>query len=445
MESRLIIFTRLPVPGQTKTRLIPALGPDGAADLQRQMTEHTLKSMKPLVREPIELQVRFEGGDQASIISWLGEDLFYAPQGPGDLGERMRRAFRESFEEGFDNVLIVGTDCPYLTVDDVKESLDLLRSNILVLGPATDGGYYLIGISSAAPQWLYDLIFENVPWGTDQVFNTTVNAIAETGLNMGLLDEKSDVDEPEDLVHWEGEKGTQGRLWKALKAEDLSISVIVPVLNEEENIRQVVDTLKKTEVEIVVADGGSTDRTVAICEEEGIKIVHSSGERAVQMNAGASAASGNIFLFLHADTSLQVGFADQIKEAVLEGAVGGAFLFGTDSDKASMNIIENAAHFRSWRLGIVFGDQAIFATREAFYRAGTYPDQPIMEDYELWKRLGKLGKRSLIPLSATTSVRKWEKHGIWRTTLIHQTIMWLYLLGVSPERLARWYKKKLKG
>ena len=193
-----------------------------------------------------------------------------------------------------------------------------------------------------------------------------------------------------------------------------------------------------------MVDGGSTDRTVAICEEAGIKTVRSSRGRAAQMNTGASAASGNIFLFLHADTRLPDGFEDRVKEAILNGAVAGAFLFGTDSDKASMNIIENAAHFRAYRLGIVFGDQAIFATREAFFRAGAYPEQPIMEDYELWKRLGRVGKRSLIPLSVTTSARKWEKQGTWRTTLVHQVVMWLYLLGVGPERLARWYKGMLE-
>ncbi len=445
LSSRLIIFTRYPTPGSAKTRLIPALGPEGAANLQRQLTEHTLANLLPMVEENIHVQIRFEGGDRGEMNAWLGGDLSMVDQGKGDLGHRMRNAFNESFQEGFDKVVIVGTDCPYLTVDDVKETLDLLRNNILVLGPATDGGYYLIGISSAAPEWLYDLIFENIPWGTSQVFNTTVNAIAETGLNMGLLDEKSDVDEPEDLVHWEGEIGTKGEQWRVLKEGELSLSVIVPVLNEEENIKLVIDRLKKTEVEVVVADGGSTDRTVTLCEEEGIKLVHTSGGRAAQMNAGASEASGNVFLFLHADTTLPVGFADRVKEAVLEGAVGGAFLFGTDSDKASMSIIENAAHFRSWRLGIVFGDQAIFATREAFYRAGTYPDQPIMEDYEFWKRLGSVGRRSLIPQSATTSARKWEKHGIWHTTLIHQTVMWLYILGINPEKLARWFEKKFKG
>ena len=443
MNSLLIIFTRFPTPGLTKTRLIPALGAEGEADLQRQMTEHTLSVVGPLISEGIQLQVRYEGGDESDMKKWLGEVLSFVPQGEGDLGDCMRRAFGDSFKEGFDRVVIVGTDCPSLDSESVVEGFDLLEENTLVLGPAVDGGYYLIGIRSDASEWLYELVFENIPWGTDQVFNTTVNVLAETGLDVGLLNEKADVDEPEDLVHWEEQFRAEGGGRRALSTKDLPISVIVPVFNEEERIEELFGWLKAKDVEIVVADGGSTDSTVAVCEAAGIKTVHSSRGRAAQMNAGASAASGDIFLFLHVDTHLPDRFEDRVSEAIIEGAAAGAFLFGTDSDKASMNIIENAAHFRTYRLGIVFGDQAIFATREAFFRAGTYPEQPVMEDYELWKRLGKVGKRSLIPLSVTTSSRKWEQYGIWRTTLINQAVMWLYLLGVSPERLARWYRSRI--
>ncbi|MCJ7501285.1 TIGR04282 family arsenosugar biosynthesis glycosyltransferase, partial [bacterium] len=202
MNSLLIVFTRYPTPGLTKTRLIPALGPEGAADLQRQMTEHTLSVVGPLISEGIQLQVRYEGGEESDMKKWLGEVLSFVPQGEGDLGDCMRRAFGDSFKEGFEKAVIVGTDCPSLGADDVAEALDLLEENTLVLGPAVDGGYYLIGIRSDASEWLYELVFENIPWGTDQVFNTTVNVLAETGLDVGLLNEKADVDEPEDLVHW---------------------------------------------------------------------------------------------------------------------------------------------------------------------------------------------------------------------------------------------------
>jgi len=444
MKYRLIIFTRYPVPGRTKTRLIPALGAEGAADLQRQMTEHTLESVRPLAEGDVELEVRFADSEQASITEWLGDDLLYTSQGEGDLGDRMRRAFTSSFNEKVEKAVVIGTDCPSLDSKSVLEALYLLEENTLVLGPATDGGYYLIGIRSDAPEWLYELLFKNIPWGTDQVFNSTVNALAETGLDLGLLDEKADVDEPEDLVHWEEALSTKDAVRSTQENTELNISVIVPVLNEEENISEMIGQLKETSVEIIIADGGSTDRTVSICEAFRVKTVHSSRCRAAQMNAGASTASGEIFLFLHADTQLPDGFEDRVKEAILEGAIAGAFLFGTDLNTSSMGVIENATHFRTFRLGIVFGDQAIFATREAFFRAGGYPEQPIMEDYELWKRLGRVGKRSLIPLSVTTSGRKWEQQGIWRTTLVNQAVTWLYVLGVSPERLARWYKGKLR-
>jgi rSAM/selenodomain-associated transferase 2 len=276
------------------------------------------------------------------------------------------------------------------------------------------------------------------------VFNATVNALAETGLDLGLLDEKADVDEPEDLVHWEKITGIQEPGAGSREESNLRISVIVPVYNEEGRIGEILGWLKTRDVEVIVADGGSTDRTVAICEGGGVKTVHSSRGRAVQMNAGTSAASGNIFLFLHADTRLPEEFEDRVKAVIAEGAVAGAFLFGTDMKTSTMNVIENATHFRAYRLGIVFGDQAIFATREAFFRAGAYPEQPVMEDYELWKRLGKVGRRALIPLSATTSARKWQQHGTWRIALLNQVVTWLYILGVSPEWLARWYKGKLR-
>jgi rSAM/selenodomain-associated transferase 2/rSAM/selenodomain-associated transferase 1 len=444
MKKRLIIYTRYPIPGLTKTRLIPALGEEGAADLQRQMTEHTMETVRPLTGEQVELQVRFEGGDPGSTVQWLGEDLLFTSQGEGDLGERMRRAFTESFQEGLEKVVIIGTDCPSLGAEDVEEAFDLLMDNALVLGPASDGGYYLIGIRGDAPGWVCELIFENIPWGADQVFNTTMNVLAETGLDVGLLDEKADVDEPEDLVHWERATSTQYPVLSTREKAELEISVIIPTLNEKGRIKELLDWLKTTEVEIIVADGGSTDGTVAVCEEAGIRVVRSGPGRAKQMNAGASAASGNVFIFLHADTRLPEGFEDRVKETILEGSFAGAFLFGTDSDKTSMNVIENGAHFRSYRLGLVFGDQAIFATREAFFRAGAYPIQPIMEDYELWKRLGKVGKRSIIPLPAITSARKWQQHGVWRTTVVNQAVMWLYLMGVSPERLAKWYKSILR-
>jgi len=442
-SSRLVIFTRYPVPGLTKTRLIPALGPEGAAELQREMTEHTLTSLRPLLEAGVGIEVRYEGGDEAAMNMWLGDDLIFAPQGTGDLGQRMERAFREAFTAGVHKVVIVGSDCPELGALDVQEALALLDDNPVVIGPALDGGYYLVALTSTARPELYDILFSGIPWGTGEVMWRTSNALADAGYDLGLLDEKADVDEPGDLAVWETASAQySGR--RAQNTADLTVSVIIPTFNEEEQIGELLVALQELDVEIVVADGGSADSTVALCEEADVKIVTSPRGRATQMNAGAATATGKIFIFLHADTRLPEGAVHEVRESVAYGSVAGAFLFGTDLDSASMNVIENAVHFRSIRLGIVFGDQAIFSTREAFYRAGAYPVQPIMEDYELWKRLGKVGKRTIIPLQVVTSSRKWTARGVWRTTLINITATFLYFFGMGPERLSKVYRKLSK-
>ena len=137
----MIVFTRFPVPGVTKTRLIPILGPEGAADLQRAMTEHTLREVRAArERTGTDVVVRHEGGDAAAMRRWLGDDLRLAPQGAGDLGERMSRAFEEAFAAGRARVALVGTDCPDLDAATVERALDELRRHDLVLGPASVAG-----------------------------------------------------------------------------------------------------------------------------------------------------------------------------------------------------------------------------------------------------------------------------------------------------------------
>jgi rSAM/selenodomain-associated transferase 2/rSAM/selenodomain-associated transferase 1 len=437
--SLVIIFTRYPVPGQTKTRLIPALGEEGAAELQRRMTEHTLDSVRSLVEDGLDIHIRFTGGNLGQMEGWLGKGLTYAPQGEGDLGARMEKAFRESIQAGFRKVIIVGTDCPDLDQVHIREALALLVDNHMVLGPATDGGYYLIGMRADASERLFVAAFQGIPWGTSQVFTGTVNALAETGIDLGLLDELDDVDEPEDLIHWEkaGKPLT-------IASGSLTISVIIPTLNEEDHIHEILDDLAKTnDLEVIIADGGSTDGTVDICRRYDIPIVQSKPGRASQMNTGASASTGDILLFLHSDTRLPEGFVHLIRQAMSrKNVIAGAFRFSTDMDTWGMKVVEGAANWRSRNLRIVFGDQAIFVGRNAFEVVGGFPEQVIMEDYQLIRQLRKAGKILLLPDAAVTSARRWRDNGVFRTSFRNQLTMWLYLLGVNPERLARWYHGK---
>ncbi len=198
MGERLILFTRYPEPGKAKTRLIPALGAEAAADLHRQMTEHTLAQVKPLQQSRLlTVEVWFAGGDRAQMQTWLGADLIYQPQPEGDLGDRMAQAFQTAFDSGVKAAVIIGTDCPELTGALLTEAFQALQQTDLVLGPATDGGYYLIGLRQFVPE-----LFETIAWSTDRVFQQTVDIASNLNLSLTALPTLTDVDRPDDLSVW---------------------------------------------------------------------------------------------------------------------------------------------------------------------------------------------------------------------------------------------------
>ncbi|BBD67201.1 hypothetical protein NIES4072_55060 [Nostoc commune NIES-4072] len=198
-KQHLIIFTRYPEPGKTKTRLIPALGTVGAANLQREMTEHTIFQVQELQKAiAISVEVRFTGGDSQLMQDWLGLDLVYQSQGEGDLGSRMARSLFEAFESDATKVIIIGTDCPGVNAQILETAFEKLHSFDLVLGPAIDGGYYLIGLRQPIPE-----LFVNIEWGTAQVFQKTVEIAEKLNLSYVNLLSLADVDRPEDLPIWE--------------------------------------------------------------------------------------------------------------------------------------------------------------------------------------------------------------------------------------------------
>ncbi len=198
-QERLIIFTRYPEPGKTKTRLIPALGAEKAAALQRQMTEYTLSQVRELQKERlITAEVRFAGGDRTLMVGWLGSDLIYKPQGEGDLGTRMARSLSLACQDNVDSVVIIGTDCPGLNAQLMAKAFKQLHAQDLVLGPALDGGYYLLGLRYFIPE-----LFIGINWGTAEVLQQTVDIATQLNLSVAYLPQLADVDRPEDLPIWE--------------------------------------------------------------------------------------------------------------------------------------------------------------------------------------------------------------------------------------------------
>jgi rSAM/selenodomain-associated transferase 1 len=199
MPECLIVFTRYPEPGKTKTRLIPLLGERGAASLQRQMAEHTLDQVRQLaLRRPLAVEVYFTGGSHSLMQAWLGRDLCYRHQGGGDLGTRMLSGFSQAFDNQMTEAIIIGTDCPALTCLRMAEAFAALARHDLVLGPAADGGYYLIGLRRCIPE-----LFTGIEWGSDHVLATTDAIAHRLGLSIYNLPCLPDVDRPEDLSIWE--------------------------------------------------------------------------------------------------------------------------------------------------------------------------------------------------------------------------------------------------
>ena len=224
------------------------------------------------------------------------------------------------------------------------------------------------------------------------------------------------------------------------------ISIIIPVLNEASTINKTLASIENaSNIEIILVDGGSEDETVAIAKSSAIKVLFSSPGRAMQMNNGAAAATGDILLFLHADTRLPNNFDTSVRQSLqIQNTIAGAFELNIDSDMPSLRIIEKMVNWRSRYLQMPYGDQAIFLKATVFHQIGGFPDMPIMEDFELVRRLQPLGKIEIVPAPVLTSGRRWEKLGVLKTTLINQMIILGYFLGIPPAQLARWYRIKHK-
>ncbi len=430
-QDRIIIFSRYPEAGKTKTRLIPDIGALRAADLQRRMTGETLRTVRKFAcTRSIDIEICFEGGDETKMNRWLGNGAIYKRQDVGDLGERIRSAFFKAFLCGCRRVLLCGTDIPGLDIARLEESFDALTRHDVVLGPSTDGGYYLVGLKKNAD------IFKHIQWGTSSVLDQTIDAAKHMGLSHYLLTPLTDIDTIDDLRQWR----------PADTVRKPYISVIIPALNEAGNIGESIASAKCEDAEVIVVDGGSTDKTVETAEKGGARVINSPRGRAVQQNRGAAISKGSVLLFLHADTILPENYADDVFETFLDaGNAAGAFQFSTDSHHPLMRMVDYFANIRSQYFKLPYGDQALFVRKEIFEFVGGFQDVAIAEDLFLVRCLSKQGKITLLPKSIITSSRRWENTGIVRTFLINQIIAAGCFLGVPPSMLSSLYKRKEKN
>jgi rSAM/selenodomain-associated transferase 2/rSAM/selenodomain-associated transferase 1 len=439
-SDRVIVFTRYPEPGKTKTRLIARLGADGAADLHRQMTEHLFRQLRPFARDHgTAVEVRFDGGSQQQMRAWLGDDMFYRCQSEGNLGRRMGDALESAFGNGSDRAVIIGCDIPGIDGGVLQQAFAALSEHDLVFGPACDGGYYLVGMTRAAHARALPRLFEFIPWGTAAVLAKSLQIAEATGLRVAFTTRLADVDRPEDISVWE----TLARTSTGFSDTE-GISVIIPALNEAGTIGATLAAVQRgSGLEVIVVDGGSCDATASIAASRRVNVITAPRGRARQMNAGAARASGDILLFLHADTRLPDGYDRVVRRALAsEGVVAGAFALGIDSAQPSLRIMERVANLRSRCLQMPYGDQGLFLRADVFRAMGGFSPLPIMEDFDLVQRLRRKGRICILPLPVTTSARRWIAVGAWRAWLINQLVVGGYFLKIPPAKLARFYHRR---
>ena len=218
------------------------------------------------------------------------------------------------------------------------------------------------------------------------------------------------------------------------------ISVVVVARNEAERIGPALDRiLAEPPWELLVVDGASGDETPRIARERGARVAHAAPGRAGQLNLGGRRATGDVCLFLHADTRVPAGYREAIARTLCRpGTVAGAFALGIAGRGIGFRLLERAVAARCRLFGLPYGDQGLFLTKDRFEALGGFPRVEAMEDLEMVLRLRRAGRIRVAPEAVTTSCRRWACWGIVRTTLLHQALLAAYWAGVPARRIAAW-------
>mgnify|MGYP001029383254 FL=1 len=440
MKKAVILFTRVPLPGQTKTRMMPRLSPGDCARLHACF-------LRDIVRECQKVSARLfvcytPENQKERLISVTGRDVSYFPQEGEGLGERMDHAIRQVLGMGYDACVLIGSDVPELQAWHLKQAFQVLHYQDVVFGATADGGYYLVGMKQPSPA-----IFEGKQYGTGSVLEAAVRAAGEAGLGVGFTGMVPDMDCFEDLEGYRKRMRRSRRLRKTETGRYLAkmrtISIIVPIYNEISTIEMLQDQLEplKEKCEILLVDGGSTDGTLEKIRPW-VKLLHSEKGRARQMNLGAENSHGEILFFLHCDSELPPHPLAQIRR-VMQKYRAGCFGIAFHSRNFFMFTCRVISNHRIKDRKVMFGDQGIFLERSLFFEAGMFPELPIMEDYQFSLTLKEMGIRlGMTRKRIYTSDRRFPAGTVPKLRLMWKLnrLRKMYRDRIPIEQIARLYR-----
>ena len=440
------VFTKPPQAGKVKTRLNPAVGGDGAAELANAFLQDTWATVGglPWARPVIATTA------VSHVFAELGRPDVWL-QGEGDLGARLERVLRRALKTS-PFAIAIGSDTPGLPRRFLEQAFSALRDADAVIGACEDGGFFLLGLRKCPPGLL-----AGIPWSQRDTFSHTLAKLKAAGLDVRLLDAWFDVDQPQDLERLRaaitaGEvsaprtKETLERLAVGKRRpHPVEFSIIIPVLNERECLPRTLAGLRGQDWidEVIVVDGGSTDGTLEwIRQQCRVKLVASAPGRGIQLNAGAKAARGDTLVFLHADTRLPSNAGECLRSALgSPQVVGGCFCIRfDDGGPRLLSVVAAGINLRTVLTHSATGDQAIFARRSLFQDMGGFREWPLFEDVNFVGRLKRVGKFAVIRSRVTVSARRHVRCGVFRTVMLVYVLRLGFWAGISPFTLAPWYQ-----
>lgn len=446
----LLLFTRLPILGKTKTRLVPHIGEEGALQVHWAILKDFSELWKKLERKEksISLFLFYDLPKGIAKAQWetalnclktLFPKASFQRQEGKDIFDKMENAFRYSFSQGSSFSYLVGADIPFMEAEHFQRVFALGRQGRQVLGGSLDEGYYGIGLQRSIEP---ELLHKSFSYEGISPFSYTRKILEKSSISLSLLEKKRDVDERKDLNAYRSllpyDKGLRKSFFGEALTENAKISLIIPCYKEGKLVRKMERQLRpyKKDLEILFVDGGENQFSGEY------RVIQSEKGRALQMNLGAEESSGDILFFLHCDSILPKGFVREIREGIkhsLAGCLGIRF----KNPSPLMRICSFISNHRVLDRRVMFGDQGIFVDRDCFFAMGKFPVLPLMEDYQFSLNLKKQG---IVPYLAKkriiTSDRRFQGNFLKKLSLMWKMnrLRARYHKGEDIEQLAKEYR-----